>query len=125
METEKFFKDNGELFKTGYFIACKLFIEIVECINFLHLQTPPIIHRDLNSDNILLKRDSTNGRFVKISDFGLIAFHSFENKKHTLDRGTIKIQAPEVIKSADYTTKADIYSMGRVFQELMNLDVIK
>jgi serine/threonine protein kinase len=33
--------------------------------------------------------------------------------------------APEVMKSSKYGTKADIYSLGIVFEELFNLDLDK
>jgi serine/threonine protein kinase len=66
-----------------------------------------------------------NGRFVKIADFGLIALHKSDDEKHTIDRGTPKYEAPEVIKSSYYTTKADIYSLGKIMEDIFLNDINK
>jgi serine/threonine protein kinase len=79
-----------------YFIVSQLFIEIIEGVNYLHTQSPPLIHRDLKPVNILLKRDK-RGNLVKIADFGLLAIHKFVEESHTADKGTVKYMAPEVI----------------------------
>jgi alpha-tubulin suppressor-like RCC1 family protein len=123
---DEHFKQNtrdGTLTISGYFCASQIFIEILEGVNFLHKQVPPIIHRDLNTGNILLRRSNGSDHFVKISDFGIIALHDF-SKIHTLERGTLKFMAPEVGKNRKYNTKADIFSIGHVFQELIGIDVI-
>jgi serine/threonine protein kinase len=62
-----------------------------------------------------------NGRFVKIADFGEIAFHLFDAQSHTEDKGTVRYIAPEVF-SRKYDTKADIYSLGVIFQQLFSID---
>jgi serine/threonine protein kinase len=36
----------------GYFIVSKLYIELLECVQYLHEHN--IIHRDLKPDNIML-----------------------------------------------------------------------
>jgi serine/threonine protein kinase len=110
------FQVGDSLNHMGYFIASELFVETLEGVNFLHKLEPPIIHRDLKPENIMVTYDR-NDRFVKIADFGLIALHN-ENEKHTLDRGTKDYMAPEVIEVALYTTKADIYSLGKIMKEL-------
>jgi serine/threonine protein kinase len=106
------FKVGDFLNLLGYFIASELFVETLEGVNFLHKLESPIIHRDLKPENIMVTYDR-NDRFVKIADFGLIALHKSEDDEHTIDRGTTKYQAPEVINSSNYTTKADIYSLGK------------
>jgi alpha-tubulin suppressor-like RCC1 family protein len=60
-----------------YYISSELFEETLEAVNYLHSLKPPIIHRDLKPNNILIT-DGTNGRFVKIADFGLSTFHKFD-----------------------------------------------
>ncbi len=116
------YMDENSLNLMGYYIASELFIEILEGVNFLHNLEPSIIHRDLNPRNILVTYDR-NGKFVKIADFGLIALHKFDNEKHTIDRGTAKYLAPEVAKNAYYDTKADIYSLGIIMEELFHNDI--
>jgi serine/threonine-protein kinase len=107
--------------KWSYFISCELLIEIIECVDCLHKQNPPIIHRDLKPENILVS-DGINGRFVKLADFGLSVIHEFIDQSHTQASGTIKYMAPEVIKSRKYDTKADIYSLGIIVEELFIFD---
>src|SRR5690349_20495918 len=36
-----------------YYITCRLFIEILQCVQCIHELNPPIIHKDLKPDNIL------------------------------------------------------------------------
>jgi serine/threonine protein kinase len=83
----------GEPLNTiGYYIASELFIEILQSIAFLHKQN--IIHRDLKPKNILVTNGS-NGRYIKIADFGIATEHSGE-QSHTQLVGTKKYMAPEV-----------------------------
>jgi serine/threonine protein kinase len=60
-------------------------------------------------DIILLKKCS-NGKFVKIADFGLAKVHDIA-KSNTRDGGSLKYMAPEVVCTSTYNTKADIYSL--------------
>jgi serine/threonine protein kinase len=60
------------------YILCELFVELLECLNFLLSLNPPIIHRDLKPESILIT-NGMNGRFVKLCDFGLATFHEFDN----------------------------------------------
>jgi serine/threonine protein kinase len=118
-------KTNGTLTPVGYYIASQIFIQILEGVNYLHTQNPPLIHRDLKPANILLKKDKAKGLCVKIADFGLIALQEFLGQSHTGDKGTVKYMAPEVIYSTIYGTKADIYSLGVVWDNLLDLNMIE
>ncbi len=53
----------------GYYVACELMIELLG-VDYLHKLVPEVIYRDLKPNNILISFGS-NGRFVKIVDFGL------------------------------------------------------
>jgi len=113
-------KSNETLTPIGYYIASQLFIEILESVDFLHKQNPPIIHRDLKPENILLKKESN--RLIKIADFGLVAIHEFAQQSHSIDKGSPKYTAPEVVHSSKYETKFDIFSLHVVMQELFCID---
>jgi serine/threonine protein kinase len=104
----------------GYYIASELFIEILESVEYLHKQN--VIHRDLKPSNILIT-NGVNGRFVKIADFGFAALHEFEDQSHTKYVGTVGYVAPEVQQSKHYDTKADIYSLGIIVQQIFNIDI--
>jgi serine/threonine protein kinase len=60
-------KSNETLSTIGYYIASRIFIEILEGINYLHIQNPPLIHRDLKLTNILLKKCDLKGYCVVFS----------------------------------------------------------
>jgi len=107
----------------GYYIASELLIEILQSIQFLHKQNPAIIHRDLKPHKILVT-NGANGRYIKIGDFGLATTHTADQSHTQLD-GSLKYMAPEVMNSRKYDTKADIYSLGVITQEMFNIDINK
>jgi serine/threonine protein kinase len=121
-----FEKKTKRLTSLGYYIASQLFIETLEGVDYLHKQIPPIIHRGLKPENIMLKIGSNN-RFVKIGDLGLVAVHEYADQSHTSlghsDNTNAKYTAPEVLNSRNYNTKADIYSLGVILQELFKIDI--
>ncbi len=104
----------------GYYIASQLLIETLESVDYLHKQKPPIIHRDLKPTNIMIAF-KTDGRFVKLADFGLAKLQESEEQSHTCGVGTQKYMAPEVLTSGKYNTKADVYSLGVIIPELFNI----
>ena len=110
-----------------FYISCQLFKELLESVGYLHESNPPIIHRDLKPHNILITEESRNGRFLKLCDFGLATFDSFTTVSHSVGKGTPKYMAPEVIYSklcrTPYDTKADIFSLSVIAQELFDIDV--
>jgi len=103
-----------------YYISSELFKEILKGVNYLHKMK--IIHRDLKPSNILIT-DGTNGRFVKLADFGLATIHESEGQSHTKYLGTRIYTSPEVLNSKHYDTKADIYSLGVITQQLFDIDI--
>jgi alpha-tubulin suppressor-like RCC1 family protein len=119
LENNSLMKKDGILTLIGYYIASQLFIKILESVQYLHQHN--IIHRDLKPDNIMLKRRESV-YFIKICDFGLIALHEYEEQLHSADKGQVKFAAPEVLAGNKYDTKADIYSLGIIFQRLFDID---
>ena len=119
LNSDPIFKRDESLTPIGYYIASQLFIEILECVQYLHKNQ--IIHRDLNPYNIMIQMNGENNRFIKICDFGLIAIHKFAQQSHTKYRGHISYAAPEVLDGTKYDFKADIYSLGRVLKNLFNI----
>jgi serine/threonine protein kinase len=104
----------------GYYVSSELFIEILEGVDYLHKQK--VIHRDLKPNNVLIT-DGMNGRFVKIADFGLATIHEDDGQSHTKYKGAVRYVAPEVMSSRKYDTKADIYSLGVILQEVFKIDI--
>ncbi|CAG2103831.1 unnamed protein product [Medioppia subpectinata] len=79
-----------------YFISCEIFKELLESVQFLHESNPPVIHRDLKPDNILIDRNFISNRFVKLCDFGLATDHNTDIQttiryQHSSGVGTINL----------------------------------
>ncbi|CAG2168617.1 unnamed protein product [Oppiella nova] len=87
-----------------------------------------IIHRDLKPDNILIAKNVSNGRFLKLCDFGLATvhdkyIHNNTQYKHTKEVGDVHYMAPEVIQGRKYDHKSDIYSLALIGGEIFDVDV--
>ena len=109
-----------------FYISCQLFKELLESVQYIHGLKPPIIHRDLKPANILINYVPTNGRFLKLCDFGSAKEHEFNSMSHTEAVGTFGYCAPEVFAGfkgkSVYNIKADVYSLGKIVEKLFELD---
>jgi Protein kinase domain len=86
--------------------------DIARGVAFLHSQSPPVLHRDLKSLNVLINRSWD----AKLADLGEAKEYSAEFM--TSQRGTPHWMAPEVFQSSTYTVKADVYSLGILLWEI-------
>ena len=90
---------------------------ICEALQAAHDQG--IVHRDIKPENLLLDQEGT----VKIADFGLakVTAEAADNLTRTNQAlGTAHYIAPEQLRaSADVDHRADIFSLGVVFYELL------
>jgi len=90
----------------------KMLLDAAKGMLYLHNFQPPIIHRDLKTQNLLVDEYWR----VKLCDFGLSRIKISE----TMSRlGTLQYSAPEILRGERYTEKADIFSFGIIIWEMM------
>ena len=115
-----------------YFIKNSILLDVALGLNYLHKQTPPIIHRDLSTNNVLL----TSSLQAKIADFGVARALKYRNdgaldspyEPMTMVPGNQFVMPPEaLIKAIDesgkalavYDTKLDCYSFGNMIVQVV------
>jgi serine/threonine protein kinase len=92
---------------------------VAEGVYYLHSNTPPILHRDLKSLNILVDADWN----IKVSDFGLTDFKPDVDKPHNLQLGTPFWMAPEAMEHQEFSEASDVYSFGMIIWEMFTRQV--
>src|SRR5262249_32719661 len=111
-----------QLLRTGHLLpreALQIVPQICDALQFAHDEG--IVHRDIKPENILLDK---RGR-VKIADFGIAKLLGAKPAEFTLTgpwqvMGTAHYMAPEqMAKPQEVDHRADIYSLGVVFYELL------
>ena len=90
-----------------------MLMDVAQGLVHLHSQDPPIIHRDLTANNVLV----TKHLVAKISDLGVskLIDVSFPHLSCELTRqpGTIAYMPPEALSNTpSYNTKLDVFSFG-------------
>ena len=90
-------------------------------LNYLHSYNPPIIHRDLSPNNILMSRDS----IAKISDLGVARVVRADNRATqtmlTKAPGTVDFMPPESLgEMVDYDTSLDVFSYAGIVLHVVN-----
>ncbi|XP_019507188.1 PREDICTED: receptor-interacting serine/threonine-protein kinase 2 [Hipposideros armiger] len=98
--------------------------EIALGVNYLHNMTPPLLHHDLKTQNILLDSEF----HVKIADFGLskwrmMSLSQSRNSKSAPEGGTIIYMPPENYEPGQKSrasVKHDIYSYAVITWEVLS-----
>ncbi|CDP14155.1 unnamed protein product [Coffea canephora] len=109
-------RDETEAVELDWIKRVNLIKGIASALSYLHHDCdPPIIHRDVSSNNILL-----NSQLEAIlSDFGTARILELDSSNQTVIAGTFGYMAPELAYTMVVTEKSDVYSFGVVVLETL------
>lgn len=85
-------------------------LKLTDILSYLHSQVPPVIHRDIKPQNIIVGRDGS----IHLIDFGIARVHKEERRKDTSVILTLDYASPEQYGFEQTTPLSDIYSLGVV-----------
>ena len=93
--------------------------DVSQGLSFLHNREPPMLHRDLTPNNVLLMQALTNQLVAKIADLGVAKVVRTDNRqtksKLTANPGTLHFMPPEASdENPEYGTPLDVFSFGGV-----------
>ncbi|OWM74801.1 hypothetical protein CDL15_Pgr004568 [Punica granatum] len=89
---------------------------VADALCYMHHDcSPPIIHRDISSKNILLDVEYE----AHVSDFGTARFMKQDSSNWTSFAGTFGYAAPKLAFTMEVNEKCDVYSFGVVILELI------
>ncbi len=88
--------------------AVDIAIGLSHILEYLHAQDPPVIHRDIKPQNIIIAEDGQ----CTLVDFGTARFFHDDSKKDTVFLGTEATAAPEQFGYMQTGVRSDVYSMG-------------
>lgn len=120
--------------------AGRWMMQIANALAYLHNHKPMVIHRDVKTENVLLKGSKYGKAEAKLADFGLHTIRAADDVSNQLSRdgfqlarepshrvlqhaegsgqtGSYLYMAPEVFLSAPYDEKVDIFSLGVIMYE--------
>lgn len=107
----------------SFYFRLFFFYKLVKIVQFLHEND--IVHCDLKPHNVLV-RSNPSSEIIEpvLTDFGTTKFyHPLQNSQYSLSLSTDKYAAKELVCGKNFTEKADIYSLGVIGYEIMNLRI--
>jgi len=96
--------------------AVDIIKQVCSGLSVAHSENPPIVHRDIKPQNILIGYDDTGLR-VRVSDFGL-AKHANPLTLLVSARGTLSFKPPESLQNQD-SPASDVWAIGTTLYLLL------
>lgn len=96
----------------------KAWLDACKAVAYLHSFSPPLLHRDVKTDNFLIGQDY----LLKLTDFGEANLLRPRSDGTMTIAGTVDYMAPEMIiggKTARYGTAVDVYSLMITLWQIM------
>ena len=100
------------------YVKLSMLLDVSRGLWYLHTHHPPIVHRDLSPNNVLL----TSQFVAKISDLGVAKVIQADRKKtKTCAPGTVDFMPPEALQmNPEYGPPLDVFSYGGVILHVVN-----
>ncbi|MCD7715942.1 MAG: serine/threonine protein kinase [Lachnospiraceae bacterium] len=86
-------------------------ISLADMLRFLHSLNPPLIHRDIKPQNIIVDSDGQ----CHYIDLGISRFYQPDKRSDTLVMGTQLTAPPEQFGYKQSDVRSDLYSLGLTF----------
>lgn len=83
-------------------------VQLCDILTYLHEQKPPIIHRDIKPQNIIVDEQGK----ITLIDFGISRTYQESSREDTLCFGTRYYAAPEQYGFSQTDCRSDIFSLG-------------
>ncbi|CAL8997473.1 unnamed protein product [Prunus brigantina] len=93
-------------------------LHVAKAVHALHSSSPPVIHRDIKSSNVLIDRDWN----ARLGDLGLALRGHVEDVriKCTPPAGTLGYLDPGYLAPGDLSAKSDVFSFGILLLEILS-----
>ncbi len=100
-----------------------IFKEICTVMKQLHTINPPVIHRDIKPDNIMVNMDAVRGKIngtkVFVIDWNAAREYSYVKERDTQLMGTFDFAAPEQLGYGQSDVRTDIFGVGATLEYCM------
>ncbi|KAL6329305.1 hypothetical protein AAG906_016197 [Vitis piasezkii] len=108
--------NNEEAERLDWIVRLNVIKGVAKALSYMHHDcSPPLIHRDISSNNVLLDSEYE----ARVSDFGTTRLLKSDSSNWTSFAGTFGYTAPELAYTMKVDNKTDVYSFGVVTLEVI------